>query len=276
MASTATGLPLERLTLLRYTSSASRLVTQVASAGSDSSTSASSSGSSSTMSGAFILVNDQKITYQTIHYGSTAKREMQSCGFSANSGTFANSYHTYAVEWAPWGQMKFYVDGILGCSMNQWFTTGANGAFPAPFNMQFYLILNLAVGGNWPGWVDDAQFSDGKRVAAFFDYVRTYSWPTGRRLDDGACFFLQRTFIKELSTNIIPHIGTLQCGSLLVLLASDVTQLSMLCLNARPYTAATSAADATSNTSNADTLCANTTAAAIAAATAAVAVVLQQ
>jgi hypothetical protein len=49
---------------------------------------------------------------------------------------------------APWGDMKFYVDGNLACSANMWWSGG--GAFPTPFNQPFYAILNLAVGGNWP------------------------------------------------------------------------------------------------------------------------------
>jgi hypothetical protein len=45
---------------------------------------------------------------------------------------------------------RSFVDGVLTCSMNQWYTSGPNGAFPAPFDQQYFLILNLAVGGNWP------------------------------------------------------------------------------------------------------------------------------
>ena len=44
------------------------------------------------------------------------------------------------------------------------------------------MILNLAVGGSWPGWVDNNIFNNGPK-RALFDYVRAYNWPTGRRLD---------------------------------------------------------------------------------------------
>lgn len=56
-------------------------------------------------------------------------------------------YHTYAVEWAPWGQMQFFVDDILVCNINSWWSGAA--ALPAPFDQPFYLVLNLAVGGAW-------------------------------------------------------------------------------------------------------------------------------
>jgi hypothetical protein len=52
------------------------------------------------------LINDNKNTYTTIHYGGTDKHEMQSCGYAASSGSFGGAYHVHAVEWAPWGQIK--------------------------------------------------------------------------------------------------------------------------------------------------------------------------
>jgi hypothetical protein len=83
------------------------------------------------------------------------------------------------------------------------------------------------------GWVDDTQYANGNRVAALYDYVRIYSWPTGRRLDDGTFLFLQRTLLQRLfrvyvliptkntPTEIVPrcyifrtfgvYIRTLQC-----------------------------------------------------------------
>ena len=57
-------------------------------------------------------------------------------------------FHTYAVEWDP-GQIRWYIDNVLYSTQTQWSSTG--GAYPAPFNQPFYIILNLAVGGNWPG-----------------------------------------------------------------------------------------------------------------------------
>ena len=55
------------------------------------------------------------------------------------------------------------------------------------------------------GWVDDAQYANGNRVAALYDYVRIYSWPTGRRLDDGTFLFLQRT---RTPAKIVPRISS--------------------------------------------------------------------
>ena len=41
------------------------------------------------------------------------------------------------------------MDGKHWQTQNQWRTEGA--PFPAPFDRRFHLLLNLAVGGKWPG-----------------------------------------------------------------------------------------------------------------------------
>ena len=57
---------------------------------------------------------------------------------------FAAGMHTYAVEWSP-GQLRFYVDDNLYHSID-------NPIQPDPVPMS--LIINLAVGGDWPGSPD--------------------------------------------------------------------------------------------------------------------------
>ena len=70
------------------------------------------------------------------------------------------------MEWEP-GRIRWYVDGNLIHTENDWYTaTEGQGevTYPAPFDQPFYIILNLAVGGNWPGMpdastnVEDARF----------------------------------------------------------------------------------------------------------------------
>jgi hypothetical protein len=80
---------------------------------------------------------------------------------------FATEFHTYAVDWKQ-GQMDFFIDG------KHYFTfknTG-NGYQEWPFDQPFYLILNLAVGGNWGGkeGVDASIWPQRMEV----DYVRVY------------------------------------------------------------------------------------------------------
>jgi beta-glucanase (GH16 family) len=48
--------------------------------------------------------------------------------------------------------MRWYVDETLFLTLTSWHTQGHD--FPAPFDKQFHLILNVAVGGGWPGSPD--------------------------------------------------------------------------------------------------------------------------
>jgi len=59
---------------------------------------------------------------------------------------FADGFHTFAVDWAP-NSIKWLVDGIV----YQTRTPADVGGNAWVFNKPFYLILNLAVGGYWPG-----------------------------------------------------------------------------------------------------------------------------
>lgn len=114
----------------------------------------------------------------------------------------ADDFHTYAVEWQE-GEIRWYVDGYLfatqrqskvrynsrgeavGLSHRGWFAEYFNQSSgelevhwdAAPFDQEFFMILNLAVGGDWPEnvnnlGIDAAAFADGQRFE--IDYVRVY------------------------------------------------------------------------------------------------------
>jgi beta-glucanase (GH16 family) len=63
-------------------------------------------------------------------------------------------FHDYAVEWTP-EAMEFFLDGRVAAR----YAKGENGSDAEsggwPFDKPFFLILNIAVGGNWGGPVDD-------------------------------------------------------------------------------------------------------------------------
>ncbi|TYP76398.1 carbohydrate binding domain-containing protein [Paenibacillus methanolicus] len=98
----------------------------------------------------------------------------------AQGATFADGYHDFQVEWLP-GVIRFYVDGRLYHEVSDWKTKGPGQpeyyTYPAPFDRPFYLILNLAVGGDWPGAPDADFVSDEMKV----DFVRVYSY---KKLDE--------------------------------------------------------------------------------------------
>lgn len=105
----------------------------------------------------------------TIHYGG----EWPNNTFTGNDYSVpmnaTDNFHVYALEWDP-TEIRWYVDDILYSVQNSWSTTGA--AFPAPFDRHFYLLFNVAVGGNWPGAPDS---STAFPVTMEVDYVRVYS-----------------------------------------------------------------------------------------------------
>ena len=82
-----------------------------------------------------------------------------------DKGTYADDYHVYAVEWEP-RAIRWYRDGILYHTARPDAVSG-DWVFEHPF----FLILNLAVGGAWPG-------NPGATTAfpqqMLVDYVRVY------------------------------------------------------------------------------------------------------
>ncbi len=103
----------------------------------------------------------------TLHYGGRFPQNTSSGG--ARSGIdFPAAFRVYAIEWDPF-QFRWYVDGQLYHIENDWWSSGAR--FPAPFNQRFHLLLNLAVGGNWPGPPDETTIFPQRMEV---EYVRVY------------------------------------------------------------------------------------------------------
>jgi beta-glucanase (GH16 family) len=82
--------------------------------------------------------------------------------------SLADDFHIYALEWEP-GIARFYVDSDNYATFKQaqW-PAGGQWVFDHPF----FIILNIAVGGGWPG-TPDASTEFPQRMLV--DYVRVYS-----------------------------------------------------------------------------------------------------
>lgn len=122
-----------------------------------------------------VLGSQTYISYSTIHYGEP-HAEQQGI-YEPFGQDFAKDYHTYVVEWEP-GEMRFYTDDYPVLKVNDWFTavTGEDEKpYPAPFNQTFFVQLNLAVGGTWPGNPDETTNFDNAEF--LIDYVRVYQKP---------------------------------------------------------------------------------------------------
>ncbi|WP_291843520.1 glycoside hydrolase family 16 protein [Maricaulis sp.] len=118
--------------------------------------------------------------FGTLHYGGQAPDNT----YSGTSLSLEDpqAFHTYAIEWTPAG-ITWFVDGEAYATQTpeDWYTEGlSEAATPAaPFDKPFHLLLNLAIGGNWPesenlGGVADHSFPRAMRV----DFVRVFACPS--------------------------------------------------------------------------------------------------
>ena len=112
------------------------------------------------------------VGYGTIHYG--LPHEQNQGVIELKEGDFSEEFHDFALLWEP-GRLRWYADGVLFHEAHEWFCSedGKNRQpFPSPFDHQMYIILNLAVGGNWVGYPDES--TEFEHVSFAVDYVRVY------------------------------------------------------------------------------------------------------
>jgi len=101
--------------------------------------------------------------FGTIHTG--AYNHMKGTHKGKSFYTNFNEWHTYALEWEG-EKLKWYADGNL---YNEFQPDNVNDYMKWPFGRRFYLILNLAIGGNLGGPV---YFNDDQVMEV--DYVRVF------------------------------------------------------------------------------------------------------
>lgn len=120
----------------------------------------------------------------TLHYGSRWPLNVHSGGeHRFPKGESIADFHVYGIEWDP-GEIRWSVDRHTYATQSFWWSGPRIEAgkpprneaelnpWPAPFDQPFYLILNVAVGGNFvQGKPEDAtRFPAEMQV----DYVRAY------------------------------------------------------------------------------------------------------
>lgn len=88
-----------------------------------------------------------------------------------NFSDIKNSFHIYSIDWSP-DKINFLIDDIMYFSFSN---DNKNDYKTWPFNQRFHLLLNVAVGGNWPGSPDNTTvFPQDMKI----DYVRVYKKQT--------------------------------------------------------------------------------------------------
>ncbi len=111
-----------------------------------------------------------------LHYGGSFPNNTSTSGsYNLGGANFADSFHIYAVEWEE-DQIRWYVDDTLFAIRfsSQWYSDGAPGNPLAPFDQEFYLILNAAVGGTYTGCTDPGCITADFPQEFLIDYVRVY------------------------------------------------------------------------------------------------------
>jgi beta-glucanase (GH16 family) len=108
----------------------------------------------------------------SVHGGPSGSAEINGSQ-QYHAATFsAADWHTYGMKWSK-GLVEFYVDdpanvyATFKSTDSQW----SNNSWPFDAGPQF-IILNLAVGGSWPGNVDSTTVLPSEMLV---DYVRVYS-----------------------------------------------------------------------------------------------------
>ncbi len=140
--------------------------------------------------------------YGTLHYGAGPGSDSSGGVYSSDTSPAAG-FNNYAIEWQE-GEIRWYFNEILFATQRQselsisstgevtglkhrgWYTELFNPVTgeletnytAAPFDQDFFIILNLAVGGNWPAAVNeggvDATVFAGAGQTYEVDYVRVY------------------------------------------------------------------------------------------------------
>lgn len=117
-------------------------------------------------------VNDENRVYGTIHWKDNNNQYAQ---YGGNTATTVTDWHVYAVEWDT-NAIRWYVDGNKYHEVN--IANGVNGT--DEFQKDFFLLLNFAIGGNWPGFnVNTAALPAKMHV----DYVRVYAPVWARQIE---------------------------------------------------------------------------------------------
>jgi beta-glucanase (GH16 family) len=111
----------------------------------------------------------------SVHGGTSGSNEGNGTQQYHPAGFSAAAWHTYGMIWTK-GQIQYYIDdpSNIYATFNTSSLVYSNGSVaPWPFDTgPQFVILNLAVGGSWPGNVDSTTVFPGNMLV---DYVRIYT-----------------------------------------------------------------------------------------------------
>lgn len=103
-------------------------------------------------------------THSTLHWSNNNQHASYGESYSLSSGILADDFHIFSLEWNE-ASITAYIDDI------QFFVISITPAQLSEFHEEFFFILNVAVGGNWPGAPNaSTEFPQTMQV----DYIRVY------------------------------------------------------------------------------------------------------
>lgn len=114
-----------------------------------------------------------------IHYGGQGQSLMNMKSRQVDP----SNYHVYSVIWSTTG-ITFKIDRKVYHTIsndqvgNGWFTVGQPPQSTAPFDVPFYILVNMAVGGSYTGYpsadsVSSSTFSNGPQQM-YVDWIRVF------------------------------------------------------------------------------------------------------
>ena len=110
--------------------------------------------------------NNEHSELGSVKHVSGMFKTSRSSGSKINDSTVSNRFHIYTLEWDK-QKMDIWFDKIKIHS----FVIDSAGSYAAnTFRKPFYLLLNLAMGANWPGPIDDNVLPQQYLI----DYIRVY------------------------------------------------------------------------------------------------------
>jgi beta-glucanase (GH16 family) len=120
-----------------------------------------------------IDVAETKGTELTKVHGSLHSGSDETAIFTLTGADSITNFHTYMVDWQS-NSISFSVDGQVYEIQTSW--SSSLGPYPTPFNAPEFLLMNLAVGGNFVGNPTIAQIEAGTVFPAEIqvDYARVY------------------------------------------------------------------------------------------------------
>jgi len=125
-----------------------------------------------------LLGHEPNKVYGTVHGPGYSGASGKGSNYTLPSGDFSQDYHIFAIEWDPIG-ISWYVDNTKFFTITRpQIELYGNWVFDHPF----FIIMNVAVGGYWPGYPDNTTVFPQRM---YVDYIKVYKGVTMEEINNG-------------------------------------------------------------------------------------------